>query len=69
LPTVPSGSDAVVTCSGAALTVMLRGFDAVAFAESVTCAVKLVVPGEVGVPEIVLPLSDSPAGSAVTVQV
>ena len=61
--TLPGGSDVVATVSAGALIVMLNDFDAVAFAASVTWIVKPEVPAVVGVPEIVEPLSGSPAGS------
>src|SRR5262245_36508380 len=56
-PTAAAGADVVVITSGAALITMLRGPDAVCCGvlPSVTCTVKLNVPGFVGVPLIVAP--------------
>ena len=62
-PTIPLGSDAVVTVSGAGATVMLSGFEAVVPAPSATWTVNPDVAAAEGVPEIVAPLSESPAGS------
>jgi len=64
LPTVPLGSDDVVTANGGGAMVMLRACVSVAFELSFTCTVKLEVPAAVGVPLIVpLVASDRPAGS------
>ena len=49
--------------SAAAFTVIDNACVAVAFALSVTFTVKLLVPAALGVPEIVDPVSVSPAGS------
>jgi predicted RecA/RadA family phage recombinase len=63
-PTVPLGSDEVVTVNCGGAMVMLRACDAVAFELSFTWTVKLEVPAVVGVPLIApLAASDSPAGS------
>ena len=61
--TVPGGSEEVLTVSAGPLTVMFSDFVAVAFEASVTWTVKAEVPAAVGVPEMVAPLSESPAGS------
>ena len=61
--TVPGGSDVVPTVSAGPLTVMLSDCVAVALAASVTWTVKVEVPAAVGVPEMLAPLSESPAGS------
>jgi hypothetical protein len=64
-PTVPLGSEDVVTINGGLAIVMLRVCVSVAFELSFTCAVKFPVPAVVGVPLIVpLAASDRPAGSA-----
>src|SRR5947209_8753205 len=47
----------------AGFTTMLSGFATGAPEPSLTCTVKFEVPAAVGVPAIVSPLSDSPAGS------
>ena len=57
------GRDAAAMVRFGPLTVMLRDFDAVAFAASVTWTVKPEVPAADGVPEMVAPLSERPAGS------
>jgi hypothetical protein len=66
VPTVAGGSEDVVIASagvaGAAIAIE-SGLLAVAFDESVTWTVKFDVPADVGVPEIVEPLSVRPAGS------
>ena len=62
-PTVAAASEVVVTCNCEGLTVMESGFVAVAPALSLTWTVKLLAPAVVGLPEIVLPLMLSPAGS------
>ena len=62
-PTVAAASEEVVTCNCEGLTVMESGFVAVAPELSLTWTVKLLPPAVVGVPEIVLPLILSPAGS------
>src|SRR5579883_1669094 len=71
-PTLPFGSDVVVTVKVAAATVMLNAFEAVCPPLSVTVAVKFAVPGDVGVPlTLPSPPRVSPAGNApfVTAQV
>src|SRR5579872_344377 len=62
-PTVPLASDPVVIVSAAALIVMLNPFVADAPELSFTCTVKFEFPTAVGVPPIVAPLNESPAGS------
>src|SRR5437764_938706 len=63
-PTVPLGSDAVVTVNGAGEIVMLSALVAVALELSFTWTVKFDVPAAVGVPLIVpSAASDRPAGS------
>src|SRR5579883_2509388 len=63
-PAVPFASEVVVTVSGATVTAMLSGFDAVCPVLSVTVAVKFEVPAVVGVPPMVPPeLRLRPAGS------
>ena len=63
-PTVPLGSEDVVTVNGGGAMVMLNACDAVAFELSFTCTVKLEAPAAIGVPLIApLAASDSPAGS------
>ena len=53
----------MATVSAGGLMVMLRAWVAVAFALSVTCAVKVDAPGVVGVPAIApFDASDRPAG-------
>ena len=55
-PCVPLDKELVLMLTGTTETVMLRAFVAVCavgVVESVTCTVKLNVPEEVGVPEIV----------------
>ena len=47
----------------AGATAMLNGCVAVVLALSVTWTVKLAVPGAVGVPPMVPPASDNPAGN------
>ena len=75
VPTVPPGSDEVVTVGGcaAAATAMLNAFVAVLFAASFTWTVNDKVPAAVGVPEIT-PVDETrlnPAGKvpALTTQV
>ena len=64
-PTIPGGSDDVVTVNGGAVIVILRFCVSVAFELSFTCTVKLGLPAAVGVPVIApLAASDRPAGSA-----
>ena len=72
VPTVPPGSDVVVTIGGCAATVILKALVPVLFAASFTCIVNDAVPAVVGVPEMT-PVDAtrlSPAGSvpALTVQ-
>ena|SRR5215472_10242667 len=63
VPTVPFGSDDVVTDSAGAATVMLSPFVAVVPELSFTWTVKLAVPAAVGVPLIDPDAeSDRPAG-------
>jgi hypothetical protein len=63
-PTVPLGSEEVVTVNCGGAMVMLNACDAVAFELSFTCTVKLEAPAAIGVPLIApLAASDSPAGS------
>ena len=54
MPTVPPGSDVVVTVGGcaAAATAILNAFVPVLFAASFTCTVNDTVPAVVGVPQI-----------------
>src|SRR5262249_60607247 len=62
-PTVPPGSDAVVTLSAGSAMARSNAFVAVVFAESFTCTVKLAVLAAVGVPAITpAALSERPAG-------
>jgi hypothetical protein len=64
-PTVPPGSDAVVTVSGGGAIAMLSAFDVEVLLLSVTVAVKFAVPAAVGVPLMFPPAPRlSPAGRA-----
>ena len=49
---VPAGKELVVMLGCDAFTVMLKAFVALCAFKSLTCAVKLLVPAPVGVPEI-----------------
>ncbi len=72
VPTVPFGSEVVVTESGTTTTVMLRLAEAVSggLAESFTCAVKLAVPEALGVPLMVpVEFMAKPAGNVPLVMV
>jgi hypothetical protein len=64
-PTVPFGSMEFASTSGAGAIVMLSGpvVDSCGLLESVAVTVTLLVPGTVGVPLTVHPLSASPAGN------
>ena len=63
MPAVPAGSEVVVISSAAALMVMERSCEAAALLASATRAVKRNVPGVVGVPAMVAPVSERPGGS------
>ena len=63
VPAVPAGNEDVVMFNAGALIVSNSGALADDDALSVTLTVMLEEPGVVGVPEIVLPASPSPAGS------
>src|SRR4051794_33475261 len=63
-PTVPLGSDVVVTVNCGAEILMLSALVAVAPELSFTCTVKLTGPGVLGLPLIVpFGVRDKPAGS------
>ena len=61
---MPVGSEDEVTVNCGGATIMVSACEAVAFALSLTCTVKLEVPAAVGVP-LIVPLAESerPAGS------
>lgn len=62
-PTVPFGSDVVITDRGAAPIVMLSPFDAVTLAPSVTRTVNGNAPAVLGVPDrLPLALNETPSG-------
>ena len=64
MPTVPTGSDDVVTASVGGVIARLSEAVAACEAESVVRTVNVLLPAVVGVPEIVPPLDRvSPAGS------
>ena len=60
---MPPGRDDVLMFRAAGATAMLRGLVVEVLALSVTWTVKLAVPGAVGVPPMVPPASDNPAGN------